>query len=496
MKKIFLTLSILTLIFTSCERVDYGDININPYSPTANNIDAMMRGAMARYGDQGNRPGYDVAACYAQYLSQPVYSDYQRYNQFKGVWSTNYVNVLNPLKIIANTTSDVRGNTVNYNAIAELTSVLVWKKITDTFGDVPYFEALQGGAIINPAYTTQREIYLDLIARTKAARDMIDTTSPSAFTPDASTDIYYGGDMNKWGKFANSMILALAIQLTNTSEAATAKTEFIAALGNSYGVIENNADNLIFTPDTAGNMQNPISKQRGGDYNISKELTDALLGNGVWGSAQTDTKNTTSTVGNSTDNRIAAVVETLGDGLPYGYESANYTVTGVDMSHFQNTADSDFVLMSASYTWLNRAEASLASVYATGENTNTMFANGVQASFDYAAAITGYALSASAPAKITERLADVSGSVTMAQVIAEEKWFALFPDGYAAWAEQRRTGFPMLHPAPEASNGGVIPHRMLYPDGESGVNTSGWSQGVSTLTPADDKNTSKIWWEN
>ena len=495
MKKIIITLSIFTLLFTACERIDYGDLNQDPYAPSEANIDAMMRGAMIAFAEQSGRLGYSNASLYAQYQTQATYQSAQLYPHITGDWEANYVYVLNNLKTINNTTSDVRGNTVNMQVIAELTSVLAWKRITDTFGDVPYFEALQGASNPNPAYTSQRDIYVDLIARTKAARDMID---PAAFTPDADTDIFYGGDMDKWGKFANSMLLALTIQLSNTSEAVMAQTEFQAALADAHGLIEVNADNIVFTPDTGGGMSNPISWQRGGDYSISKELTDALRGNAVWGPNGTDTKNPTSTVGNNTDFRIFAYAEsTTADGLPYGYQT-NIGLSGsiIDMPDYYDAASAPFTLFSAAYTWLNRAEGSL--IYATGENTNTMFTNGVVASFELAETMSlpgGAGIASFGAAKATERLADVAGSVTMAQVIGEEKWFALFPDGFAAWAEQRRTGFPALHPAPEATNGGVIPHRMLYPSGESTLNPSGWSQGVQGLTPADDKNTSKIWWE-
>jgi len=482
MKKIFLTLTIFALVFTSCERVDFGDTNQDPYAPTADNIDAMMRGSMISYASQGYRAGYSVASLYSQYQSQFSYANEQKYNQFQGAWGTNYVSVLNNLKQIYNTTSDVRGNTDNMRAISELVSVLAWKRITDTFGDVPYTDALQGGSNFTPAYTSQEDIYVDLIARTKAARDMI---SASAFTPNADTDIYYAGDMAKWGKFANSFILALTIQLSNTSQAGMAQTEFNLALTDSHGVLESSADNMVFTPYLSGGNVNPISTQRPADYNLSKELTDALLGGGAWGPLMTDSKNPTSTVGNSADARIAAYADAVGDGLPYGYSS--YSGSGVAMNDNYDAAGADFTLFSAAYTWLNRAEGSL--IYATGETTNTMFTNGVVASF------TAAGMGSFGAAKATERLADVAGPVSIAQVIGEEKWLALFPDGHAAWAEQRRSGFPMLQAAPEATNGGVIPHRMLYPSGESTANPNGWAQGISTLTPTDDKNTSSIWWE-
>jgi len=489
MKKIIITLSIFAVLFTSCERVDYGDINQNPISPEGDDIEAMVRGAMIAYGDQGYRAGYDVTSCYAQYQAQTSYTNEQLYSQFPGSWRTNYVSILNTLKRAHDINEYVTpiGNdtrTTNIKATTELFSILVWKRITDTFGDIPYFEALQGGANITPAYTAQKDIYIDLIARAKAARDMID---PSAPTLNADSDIYYGGDMTKWGKFANSMILALTIQLSNTSEAGMAQTEFQAALADAHGLIESNADNLVFTPDNAGNSQNPISHERASDYLLTKEFTDALKGAGSWGPLLSDTKNPTSNTHG--DGRIAGYLDSNGDGLPYGFREYPdvYADNAVEMNYNYQAASAPFTLFSAAYTWLNRAEGSL--IYATGEDTNTMFGNGIAASYASVVGAVGSAASHTA-----NRLADVAGSVTMAQVIAEEKWIALFPDGHTAWTEQRRTGFPALHAAPEATNGGVVPQRMLYPNGEAALNPSSYTAGLQGLTPAEDKNTSKVWW--
>ncbi|HIP58698.1 MAG TPA: SusD/RagB family nutrient-binding outer membrane lipoprotein, partial [Archaeoglobus profundus] len=362
MKKIFLTITILMVLLSSCERIDYNDINQNPYSPTEDNIDAMLLGGMLSYSQLGYRAGYSVASLYAQYQAQFAYSNEQLYNQFPGEWRTNYVDILSNLKVVANTTEDLRGSTVNMNAIAELMSVLVWKRVTDTFGDVPYFEALQGGNNITPAYTTQRDIYIDLISRVKDARDMIDSTQ---FVPNANTDIFYAGDMAKWGKFANSLLLSLTIQLSNTDLAPMAQTEFNNALNNIYGVMESNDDNMVFTPDLGGGNQNPISTQRSADYNLSKELTDSLTGvNGSWGPEYGDCKNVTSTAGNDPDSRLYRYCnpDNTTVGIPYGF--ASYSGGGADMNNTLDSEGSDYTLFNAAYTWLNRAEGAL--IYASG----------------------------------------------------------------------------------------------------------------------------------
>jgi hypothetical protein len=480
MKKIFLILITAALTFSSCERIDFGDINQDPKVTREGNLDGLLRGAMTSFASGGGRVYYSNATLYAQYQSQTTYTQEQRYVQYKGSWYSYYVNQLASLKEVNGILDDPRGDTKNFRAIAELTSIMIWKRITDTFGDVPYTDALQGLDNLTPSFTSQRDIYIDLISRATAARDLLDG---SAFTPDANTDIFYGGNVNKWGKFANSLILSLSLQISKTSDATSVgQVAFQEALANTYGVIENNADNMVFRPDAFGGISNPISKSRSGDFNVSKEMTDALKGDFPmgWGPAMTDYKNSTSN--HTPDNRINAFSEGGGDGLPFGYASYPDSATG--MNDNLDGADSPFVYMSAAYTWLNRAEGSL--IYATGENTDTLLTNGIVASFEQFGVNGG-------AAQAVARIADAAAN-SYAQIIGEEKWFALFPDGYAAWSEQRRTGWPQLHPAPESVNGGVVPLRMLYPDNTRNVNTQGWQQGVNGLVPTEDVNTSKMWW--
>lgn len=43
--------------------------------------------------------------------------------------------------------------------------VYAWQQMVDTFGDIPYTDALKGAAEPTPAYTDDAAIYADLIVR-------------------------------------------------------------------------------------------------------------------------------------------------------------------------------------------------------------------------------------------------------------------------------------------------------------------------------------------
>ena len=157
MKKIYLFLTVL-LCIASCDRVDYGDINVNPYASQEANVDALLRAGTINYFTAGGRFYLSNATLYSQYQSQTQYTDEQRYNEAPGFWGNFYTSLVN-LKAVADApNTDIRGDNSNMVAIAELTSVLIWKKTTDSFGDIPYTEALMQEENPSPAYTPQADL--------------------------------------------------------------------------------------------------------------------------------------------------------------------------------------------------------------------------------------------------------------------------------------------------------------------------------------------------
>ncbi|MGD8428486.1 MAG: SusD/RagB family nutrient-binding outer membrane lipoprotein, partial [Balneolaceae bacterium] len=338
--------------------------------------------------------------------------------------------------------------------------------------------------------TDQETIYKDLISRVKAARDMLD---PNLAGP--TGDVVYGGDVAKWKKFANSFLLSLTMQLSKKYPGASgfAATEFNAALSDPAGVIEDIADDAWYQYANAPGALNPFSQLRGSDYQMSMPFTDALRG-------QAD--GSTITYSNSTyDERLNVfAADTSLNGRPYGLDKYNGSEKFTSISSVIRDPDAPLPYLTAAYTYLNRAEA--AERGWTSENAQTMFTNGVMASYatvdahwDDGDPTTGM-LQSDGSAFAANRIMDAgSAGGGMMQVIDEEKWVALFPMGFQAWSEWRRTGVPGLIPSQDAVNDGSIPTRLVYPTAESGVNSESYNAGVGKLTPASDSNTSKFWWE-
>lgn len=79
------------------------------------------------------------------------------------------------------------------------------------------------------------------------------------------------------------------------------------------------------------------------------------------------------------------------------------------------------------------------------------------------------------------------------QLIAEQKYLALFNQGLEAWFEWRRTGYPVLTPARDGENGGQIPVRLPYPSDEEGRNSTNVQEAIGRQG-TNDLNT-KVWWD-
>lgn len=480
MKKIFIALLSIVLLGTGCEKIDFGDTNKNVNGPSEVNTGSMLSGAMTNFGDDRGRPYRITPALNVQYLIQLVYNDEMLYADYSGNWENYYVQELSNVQDVINVVSDpesgskasviANGSLENQMAVALIWKSVIFKRVTDLFGNVPYTEGLNPD-ILTPLYDSQETIYKGMIADVKAARDMINVNEEGA-----TGDVIYGGDMEMWQKFSNSFLVSLGMQLTKV-DAALAKTTVTEALGNSFGVLEDVSEDALYTYDVANGFTNPWSWMRPADYGVSAEFISALKGNGF-------TSNTT------LDERIAYVTDDASiAGNPYGYR--NYTGENSPVATVIIAAETQLPILTSAYTYLQRAEAAARGW--TSEDAGEMLKMGIMKSYERAVGLYGVEISDGAD-YADARVADMSTAGGL-KVIAEEKWVDLYPLGYDSWSEWRRTGIPALTPAADAINDGKIPRRYNYPSGEASLNAAGYDSGVAALSPSTDNNTSRFWWD-
>jgi hypothetical protein len=278
----------------------------------------------------------------------------------------------------------------------------------------------------------------------------------------------------------------MALRLSKAYPGASdyAATQFKAALADGAGSISSNADNfkLVYP---GGNFKNPNYGRYDGrkDYGECQTMTDML-----------------SSLGN--DGRQAAFGATISGaasskGVPFGrlrtfidpWCGSNPDYCYV-LAPAQRAENSPLHIIHAAGVLLARAEA--ADRGWTTENALNLYKAGVAASFEqwgFAAPADAYFNNANAT------LGAATGTGANLKPIAIQQWIAWYPDGCQGWANWRRTNYPTLTPAPDASNSPkVIPRRYCYATSDYSLTKDGVEAAVARLS-GGDKIDSKVWWD-
>ena len=281
---------LLAIVLVACDTVDFGDTNKNTNGPSSPYPAGMLAGAIMTYATQTGRTGLMQPTLYVQYQSQVTYVDEMLYNEVPTDWVPYYRDMLIDLKGVIDYNSDpanqsptllAQGAPENQIGVAMIMKAIITKRITDTWGDAPYTTALLGAEEITPSYDTQDNIYKTLIEEIKTGRDMLDETKVLP-----TGDIIYNGDVSKWKKLANSVIMQMAVTLSKQypTAGAYADTEFSNALSHADGIIDEVSEEAWFQFADLAGFRNPWNANRTPDYFLIKRIYKFLVWAGCCGS--------------------------------------------------------------------------------------------------------------------------------------------------------------------------------------------------------------------
>ena len=471
--KIVLT-TIISLAFITCDSVDFGDVNNNPNAPSTAPTAGLLTNAMKSIGAPGTTSGIvtsTTANLYSQYLSNGQYPDEGRYGILNWSYYGLYAGPLRDLQeVITSVTNSGLLNENNTIAVATLTRAYFLHVMTDRWGYIPYSEALKSGENKTPKFDSQEDVYRGLFNEIDIALGLIDTTKPS---PDG--DILLNGDMSRWIQFGNTLkaIMALRLSKRNTDIGGLAKTKFNEAIGNA---ITSSSDNIYYTYLADDNNDHPLQDlfvdEGRVDWLMSDVIVNYMIGTG------TDT--------NPQDPRLAKYAEPVSGTNRYvgaEYGSGNDLVADYSFitDNIIKNSEAPGMIFTAAQIYFSMAEAvELGWMIGSAE---THFKNGIQASMDQ------WGVSA------TDATTFISGyTYNGIQDIAEQKWVALFMQGYESWAEWRRIGGPAtIQPPAIMLNGTGVPRRQGYSSTTPSINKVNYD-AVVAAQGADDLDT-KLWWD-
>ncbi|KGO93289.1 SusD/RagB family nutrient-binding outer membrane lipoprotein [Flavobacterium subsaxonicum] len=474
MKKIFYTTSVLLLLLTACTSDDpnFNDNQDRSYDVAA---ETLLANAQRELADQSTTPDVNLNPFrfYVQYLASTQYPEESRYNVVtrnisNNLWNNLYRDVLGNLEsakevIVADEALD-EATRANELAIIEIIEVYTFQLLVDTFGDIPYSEALNPLNVL-PKYDDDATIYPALITRLDAALTDLDEGA-GTFT---SGDILLGGDVAGWRLFGNSLKVKLGINLADVNPG-LAQSTIESAVAD--GVILTNDQNVTFNYAPTAPIYNPIYAQlvasNRNDYVASETIVNRM--------------------NDLSDPRRTVYFQERGGEYVGG-------VNGGSNDYFEFSApgvlfeapDLPGVLFEATEVNFYLAEAA-ARGYSVGGTAEEYYEAAITASFDFWG-VDGVEAYLAQP-----EVAYATADGDWKQKIGIQEWIALFNRPFEGWNEWRRLDVPSLEPATGAvaAADGAVPVRLTYAINEQTVNNTNW-QAASTAIGGNRLSTHIFW---
>lgn len=392
-------------------------------------------------------------------------------------------------------------------AIALTFKVLFMSNLTDMFGDIPYSEAFtmqKENATLTPKFDSQKDVYTQMFADLEKANNIYGMTPAPVFLTDkVALDGMYQGRMDAWRKFNNSLYLRLLCRVSGRAEMnAGAKITEILANPENYPVFMSNADNATVNFEGKEPYWNYFHATNNGDFTANgRKLTEQVIKMTVITDEATGKQI-------YTDPRLPIIGVTGTSGVWKGTvagctrEEAGTVNSGTSMlntpvfcrakapSFFMDYAEVQFIL----------AEMAQKGYIAGGETkAKEYYTEAVTASIEKWAEFGQFSVkkvnitAADIATFLNSALASWNNTEDKEQLIAGQKYLALFWVGMEAYHEYRRTGYPVLTiGAGCVANDFILPTRFGYPNVTMATNYANAQEAINRMGANNMK--TPVWW--
>jgi hypothetical protein len=496
-RKLFTLAAALVLVAstTGCDPDKLTEINRNPNSPEDAPPGPLFTQAARLSAARWLGGGYNLRGTefLSQHLAQVQYPDEDAYSRLTGGATTNYFDVpyyteLEDLQKVIQ-----KGEALDEPGIYGPALVLrTWNFgfLTDTWGDIPYSEALradQGGSL-SPAYDSQQSIYDDFfVVLNQAADDMGGSIGATL----GGADPIYGGNPALWRRFANSLRARHALRIVNVNPT-KASAELAAAFADPGGVFTSNAHNAQLNWPGDGVYNNPWSDnfQSRDDHRMSDRLMGIMLALNdprVPIYAQPTSANPSVYAGMPnalTHSAASAYFNTSSrPGAAFYPGQTAYGFFGGEGRTFPS-----FMMTYAEVAFIKAEAAERGLGGLTPGQAAVFYQDGIRASMEQWGVDAGAIATYLARPDVVYR-----GGVDGLKQIAVQKWIALYTDGGQAWFEWRRTCQPMnIKPGPAAIQN-TVPRRLEYSITEISVNGASVEAAIGRQGP--DEFSTRMYWD-
>jgi hypothetical protein len=432
-------MAIFVIGLSSCSRDWLENYTEDPARPIEVSPQVLLPSAQISYA---MAQGDAIPRLSSIFLQQMTGTDRQslahnRYAQigesdFDNIWGGNgYAGGMMDLNIIIDKTRDA---SPHYAGTAKIMMAMYLGLFTDTWGDIPFSEAFQGGNNLNPRYESQEAIYNHIFRLLDEGIAGVSAAS-SNLTP-GSEDLIFKGDMVKWGRFAHSL---KARYLNHLSKKAALynPAEILSALADGFAGNEDQAE-IVFAGAPNTNPWYQFNSQREGYITQFGFMYDDIM------------------IPNN-DPRV-----------PFyrSQDSINMPFYGSQTSPLYLMSYAEHKFIEAEVLARQGGNSSAALEEAVSANMNVIGVN---------------------PTDRDAYIANLPSSPSLEDVMTE-KYLALFSH-VEAWTDWRRTGFPSGLAVFPGAQLPEIPRRLPYPETERLYNDN-----FINLTGSDGF-LKRLWWD-
>lgn len=472
------------LLSTGCTK-DFVEKNTNPNASTVASPQSLLAPTLVSVINSNLSRNFRINNEFMQVTVTTSNSDARQFHRYEVrpsesdyMWRNWYIQLTNIRDMYNRAAQSQQAGYKTYQGISLILDAWVSSLLTDTYGDVPYFESNLGyqDQNIKPAFDKQQDIYQDIFRKLDLAnlllKENIDLPADQTFS-----DPIYGGKALGWRKFGNSLYLRLLLRVSRTGElnADEKIVEMIDGNPANYPKFENNDESAILRFSGVLPYQTEFHNYRPFDFNGDKGYSEFFINNLL----------------NLKDPRLPVWATEATLGVYGGMQSAYLRGASPDIeSRLQLSLQSEPLLGNImNYAELQFVLAEVALDGIIGGDPNDFYKNGVKASIslwgqevtdDY---FLNPAVSFEAAVSYSERL----------KKIHLQKYFSMLFTDFQQWFEYRRTGALDLYVGPGVENGGKMPSRLNYPILTKTFNLENYNKAVANM--GGDSINEKVWWE-
>ena len=544
-KNTFAALSLMA-VATGCG--DFGDTNIDPEHLNESNVNIQMIFTNAQHQSLGSdwdawRNGMIYLSQWNQHIAAGGWWWEYGLNKYSNGYAASYWGsalgsgdrgVIRDIQLVINRWKDDPANAQNLQ-IARIIRAYTFQRLTDLHGDIPYSQAGQPDLYPYPKYDTQSDIYHDLLKELDEAQAGLGTGTASL----GAQELFYNGDMAKLKKFANSLMLRVAMRLSKV-EPETAKAYVQKAYAN--GVITKTDENCMLmhtggasTNDSAEPYAKIISHEDQGVPFIHTTFMDILQDDPRIPLIMAVYKENEGNIKDYDPAKPEYSVPSIQKGLPGFYENDKNSPYAFN-KHLPAEFNEDMldeekdVYFKKSYSQPNRStygDVTGPTFVCTAAQTNLLlaeaayrgwisgnaadfYADGVRCAMEQFSAYPA----ANAKSLYSMYLTDAKIAAYVAahplvagkelEMINTQYWITCFCDEYETYANWRRSGYPVLqNPCKNLPNFndmgcyGEMVRRFPYDAGELQSNSENYLEALGRmgLKTENNFNNTRVWWD-